>query len=143
VHSGRITAPPLQSTNLEEFAAECEVNEVSSLLGAYAKTLQLYKATFEVDPDPAIWPRQLLSTAGATFTVDVAISLVGIASSRSKGAVTDEQLVAELLWVREAVRAELLVKQARCPGATGRSIRSGFTHRATLSCRVRSRSSSA
>jgi hypothetical protein len=102
----------------EAYSVESKASDNSScpLMSAYEKTLQLYEETFEVAPEPVIWSRWL-NTASVAVAVGVAIPLREIGSSGSEGVGTEEQLVAELLWVGEVVRAELPVKQARCPGA--------------------------
>jgi hypothetical protein len=102
----------------EAYSVESKAGDNSScfLMSAYENTLQLYEETFEVAPEPVIWSRWL-DTASVAVAVGVAIPLREIRSSGSAEVATEEQLVAELLWVGEVVRVELPVKQARCPGA--------------------------
>jgi hypothetical protein len=101
----------------EAYSVESKAGDNSTcpLMSAYENTLQLYEETFEVAPESVIWSRWL-AAASVAVAVGVAIPLGEIASASSEVAATEEQLVAELLWVGEVVRAELPVKQARCPG---------------------------
>jgi hypothetical protein len=108
------------SAKQDEISGECKSSDhipVYTVSNAYEKTLRRYEDTFEVAPNAAIWPKQLSDTMTCSEVVGVAIPLLEIASSdATASATTEEQLMSELMWVGEVVRAELPKKQARCPG---------------------------
>jgi hypothetical protein len=89
-----------------------------SAADAYTRTLQCYEETFEVAPDPAIWPRHAFESDNSSGSAFVAIPFYEFSASSvaDTSSEVEEQLVAELMWVGEVVRAELPKKQARCPG---------------------------
>jgi hypothetical protein len=108
------------ATNQDEPSGECKAGDqypAYTVSDAYEKTLRRYEDTFGVAPDPAIWPKKAFDTKICSEPVGVAIPLLEIASFAVTAAstATEEQLVSELMWVGEVVRAELPKKQARCP----------------------------